>query len=101
TSSAYTDALPLPDALPISMELTDHAAAGPRHVLAARLGRRAFAVLRVGGAGDVAERLRVEVAPAGQRGERDPRLTRVVAPRNQRSEEHTSELQSRENLVCR
>src|SRR5690606_40806929 len=37
----------------------------------------------------------------GARGVRDARTAQPRDPRRLRSEEHTSELQSRENLVCR
>src|SRR5690606_40438790 len=39
--------------------------------------------------------------PAGPRDEVVPWLARVLEPVPMRSEEHTSELQSRQNLVCR
>src|SRR3712207_8209694 len=54
-------------------------------------------------------RVRAQAAPAARRAERDRELRRAhlrlgpagPGPRADRSEEHTSELQSRQYLVCR
>src|SRR2546422_2628829 len=78
TTEIYT--LSLHDALPIS---ADPQARGPR--VPVRVGRG-----------------RVRRAHGGQRvPERHARDERVLGPLGQRSEEHTSELQSRLHLVCR
>src|SRR3712207_8256150 len=56
--------------------------------------------------GDLERRLRGHLRPqdadlARERGDRDPEGDQAEQRRAQRSEEHTSELQSRQYLVCR
>src|SRR5256886_8603803 len=84
--------LPLPDALPIC----------PRHAAPARAGR-AGSDARARGPDHAAVPVGVvrrrSGSPGGQRHLRVARRVGVVG--HQRSEEHTSELQSQSNLVCR
>src|SRR5690606_41894826 len=99
--SAGLSPLPLPDALPISdgvLAAGDgagdgaglHPVAGDADV---HLGRGADEVLALAEVDDELVRGRVALAQAAVEGRR------VGA--DGRSEEHTSELQSRENIVCR
>src|SRR5690606_40280268 len=62
-----------------------------------RSARQGGLLRPVGGGGGAAGRRRISHRPQGLLGARD-RGVRLAFPR---SEEHTSELQSRENLVCR
>src|SRR5690606_41798223 len=85
-SAIYT--LSLHDALPICQALPDRAASG----------RRAGRGVRAGHGGGIGGR--APLSGDGRAG-RHPRRTCRVSAAGARSEEHTSELQSRENLVCR
>src|SRR5690606_41727367 len=92
-------ALSLHDALPISRgALHENDVAGPeRHEIdVARQGlpvRRAGAMQR--------EREKAGALREARSGEARPMQHRAARDDDLRSEEHTSELQSRENLVCR
>src|SRR5690606_39588515 len=77
TTEIYT--LSLHDALPISEHTDSHVSRGGPTITA-------------GGEA---------TAPAGSRYSRSPSTRPTAASSSSRSEEHTSELQSRENLVCR
>src|SRR5690606_41700626 len=101
TPTAESSPLSLHDALPISA-----AAVHPARATLARSGPnstsgRSYLTPRIGFHRRVRRGLRGE-RPTRQKASadtpRDASLARSVAPR---SEEHTSELQSRENLVCR
>src|SRR5690606_41667784 len=83
----------LHDALPISAD----APGEPRQDCAAR-GRRAGGYRDRGGGGLRAPAVRTGAAAVSAR---RPRGLTTRRPALGRSEEHTSELQSRENLVCR
>src|SRR5690606_41274057 len=89
TSQTYT--LSLHDALPILRDERDRHAALPDDL----------AVVEHELPGDAAQQRRLAGAVAAD--QRDPLagVDREVGAVEQRSEEHTSELQSRENLVCR
>src|SRR2546427_5914468 len=80
TTEIYT--LSLHDALPISRHEVDRGSAGPEDV---------------GGDGGELRRVRPAARQGAGRGRRRDRLHREPP----RSEEHTSELQSQSNLVCR
>src|SRR5690606_41813519 len=90
TPACYT--LSLHDALPISGRGRGVPLLTPRGLARRCLGRQdAGDKLHGGPSGKV----------AGAAGGGGPRGVQVVRERSARSEEHTSELQSRENLVCR
>src|SRR5690606_41313282 len=92
--TAGTDALSLHDALPISRRDRREGVARGAVPRALRDRRRA------GRAGRLARDDAVP-ADAGAGAPPHPRGESRAAPPRARSEEHTSELQSRENLVCR
>src|SRR5690606_41609140 len=89
--------LSLHDALPICRAVAQHPG-GTCAALARAARRRTVGPVR-GGGGCAVKGLRTETAP-GPGGAADSRAPAPPRPLF-RSEEHTSELQSRENLVCR
>src|SRR5690606_41632402 len=92
TAAAEHDPLSLHDALPIS--------ASPKVVAAASACRSPASSSRRTAGGSTCNRRR-DRAPRRRSRCHDPRAARSRGDGGFRSEEHTSELQSRENLVCR
>src|SRR5690606_40173035 len=101
TPPSYSYTLSLPDALPIL--LTEHVHA--REELCLLLGVHAGREARALGEGVRRQRAAVAIGAPGLDVDAAlparARLHRLRERYLQRSEEHTSELQSRENLVCR
>src|SRR5690606_41765661 len=99
TATTESGPLSLHDALPISVR-PERAVRGAGAVPAAGVAPDAAARLLLGGGDRVRTQLR-------QPPQHDPAVARLPVrgrdhrPLDARSEEHTSELQSRENLVCR
>src|SRR5690606_41297195 len=95
TASTYLSTLSLPDALPICFQLLDgggtvDVGGHHHHRLLLALLEEARQLAHCGG-----------LARALQAGHQHHRRRRGIQRQVLRSEEHTSELQSRENLVCR